>query len=115
MSERQFDGEFPDDATWGEIYGPAMDVQTEAEAEAYLARIISLMRRKDQNLSEEGARYTALSNVGYWTGYCSDETAERVKRLYHTTHPIFGDAKLTTEELLRMGIEYGERRKRDIQ
>lgn len=115
MSERQFNGEFPDDATLGEIYNPAMDVQTEAEAEAYLARIIRALQRAHPEMAEAEATECALSNVGYWTGYCSDATAERVKRLYHTTHPIFGDAKLTPDELLRLGMEYGKQREREVQ
>ena len=39
--------------------------------------------------TREEAEAITRSNLGYWTGYCSDATAERVKRLFHSPHPVF--------------------------
>lgn len=59
----------------------------------------------------ESHRAIQLSNVGYFTGYYSSETAKRVQDWLGTTHPIFGtshaEGTLTSEAALQSGLELG--------
>ncbi len=100
--------EFQHGATIGEIYDPAMAVQSEEEAEAYLQRIIRYMQRETTEMPESDARQIALKNIGYWTGYYDHATADRVMALYHTAHPIFGTSHPTLAETFAKGIEMGQ-------
>ena len=95
-------------ATYGEVYGPAMNVQTEAEAKEYFDAIMkSLMEHHGK--SEETAADIVKSNLGYWTGYCDSETARRVFRLYGCAHPIFGVSRPSAEEAFDAGKKMAEK------
>jgi hypothetical protein len=66
--------------TYGEKYGPAMQVQTKEEAAAYF---------------EECVEHTMeWQPIGYYAGYYDKETYDRVMELFDTNHPIFGKAYL---------------------
>jgi hypothetical protein len=51
----------------------------------------------------EKARDIILSNIGYYTGYLDNATADRVMELFDTEHPVFGKTHPTPEEAFRMG------------
>jgi hypothetical protein len=53
----------------------------------------------------------ALSNIGYWSGYFSDEMAEKIQSVFRTEHPIFGKKRPTTEEALALGEKIGTKAK----
>jgi hypothetical protein len=61
----------------------------------------------------EIAAANILSNIGYWTGYLDHATADKIMDLFDCEHPIFGRTHPTAEEALRIGMEYGERRRRE--
>jgi hypothetical protein len=61
------------------------------------------------NVSIEQARKMMLVNIGYQTGYCSHQLADRIMDLFQTEHPIFGKTHPTAEEALRLGMEFGRR------
>lgn len=84
---------FPDQATLGEIYGPAMEITTADAARAYLKRITHHLHRHHPSKSLPECEQQARDNIGYWSGYYSDETASRALRLFQATHPIFGDSQ----------------------
>jgi len=75
--------------TVGELYDPAMNVQTEQEAQEYLAFLIEYYLSVT-NWDRAEAQRISLHNIGYYTGYCSPEIANRVMRLFNTQHPVFG-------------------------
>lgn len=85
---------FKNGATIGEVYGPAMEVQTEDEAREYFDAIVNHLieiRSAEQvNTPREYTEEIVRQNLGYYAGYYDDETRERVERLYKTWHPIFG-------------------------
>lgn len=83
--------EFNEHTTFGEKYGPAMAIQTEEEARAWFEKCVehTMTFGKDRKEAEAVERL----NIGYYTGYYDDETAERVMRLFNVTHPIFGNAR----------------------
>jgi hypothetical protein len=80
--------------TLGEKYGPAMEVKTQAEADRYFKECVKhnlearRMRGEPEDL--EKAEQTERSNLGYFAGYYSRETRERVERLFRCSHPVFG-------------------------
>jgi hypothetical protein len=62
--------------------------------------------RKDEN----EIRAILKENIGYSTGYCDHEFADRVMEVYECEHPVFGKKHPSPEEALQMGIDYGLRR-----
>jgi hypothetical protein len=106
MSDNKQDGRFPDHVTLGDKYGPAMEVRTQGEADAYLEKCVEHTMRHGK--SREEATKIELANIGYWTGYYDRETVERVLPLFKTTHPVFGRTWPSPEEAFRKGVEMGQ-------
>jgi hypothetical protein len=99
--------EFSEHATYGEKYHPAMKITDQAEADLYFEACVKHCMRFGK--SREEAEQIERCNLGYFGGYYDDETQKRVNRLFHTTHPIFGDTRPTAEEALQAGIEAGRK------
>jgi hypothetical protein len=92
---------FPEHATYRETLGPAMELQTEEEAQQYLEDLTQYLM-KATHKTYAAAKELCLHNLGYYAGYYSDETRERVERIFHTRHPIFGayqDTGIITPEV----------------
>lgn len=51
----------------------------------------------------------ALANVGYFSGYYENKTADRIMEVFKTAHPIFGRRHPSAEEALRQGAALAER------
>jgi len=60
---------FPGNATFGEVYGPAMAITDQAEADAYLARIVEHALSANKSLTSDAAADLVRSNLGYYAGY----------------------------------------------
>lgn len=102
--------------TSGEALGPAMNITDQDDADQYLAEYIAFIQGYlDSTPNEQGLNATeiAKSNLGYWAGYGYDR--ERVERLFHCSHPVFGAiaevGEPTTEEAFKMGLKLGEQAK----
>jgi hypothetical protein len=80
--------EFPDKITIGDKYGPALDITDQAEADEYFERCVRHTMRFGKTRAE--AETIEKSNLGYYAGYGSSETRERVERLFRCSHPVFG-------------------------
>ena len=86
-------------------YNSAMLITDQVKADEYLERCVqhSMNRGNTRWRAEEIER----ENLGYWAAYCSDETRERVERLFKCVHPVFGsiadNGPPTPEETLEMG------------
>jgi hypothetical protein len=100
---------FRDDSTSGEIYTPAMQVQTQEQADAYLERLVERAMRLRKCTPERAVR-EERRGLAYWAGYFSDETRRRVERLYKTAHPVFGTIAPDPEQALAAGINHGNGR-----
>lgn len=74
--------------TIGDKYGPAMEMQTEAEAAEYFERCVAHTMSFGKSRVE--AENIERQNLGYYAGYYSNETRERVERLFKCAHPVFG-------------------------
>jgi hypothetical protein len=76
--------------TIGEKYGPAMEITGQAKADAYFEKLVNLHMAK-WGKSREEAEALERGNLGYYAGYYSAETRERVERLFKCSHPVFGE------------------------
>lgn len=71
--------------TFDEALGPAMLVETHAEADAYLTDYIAYLQKQlKERPHPRGltAPEIARINLSYEVGYCSKEVADRVNRLF---------------------------------
>lgn len=97
--------------TIGELYAPAMKVTTQAEADAYFERMVSIVQ-EDGKPREEAERIVR-SNLGYYAGYYDNATRARVERLFGCAHPIFGsiaqNGEPTAEDAFKLGFEAGSK------
>lgn len=82
-------GAIPLGVTAHEKYDPAMQIATEAEAEAYFARLVEHQVRC-AGIDRSEAKRIERSNLGYWAGYYPNETRARVEKLFRCAHPFFG-------------------------
>ena len=96
--------EFPDQITIRDLYGPAMNVQNQKSAKEYFEALVARNMRLSNNTREE-AESVERANLGYFAGYCSKETRERVIGLYGASHPVFGDRDPVTGEALSTAPE----------
>lgn len=97
----------PDKITYGDKYGPAMKITDQAEADRYFAECVEHTMRRLPTDDRAEAERIERSNLGYYAGYYSNETRERVERLFRSAHPIFGaiaeKGPPTPEEAFEMG------------
>jgi len=102
---------FPDDPTSGNIFGPAMEITDQAEADAWFGMIVDFVM-KDRPCDRATAESITLQNLGYYSGYYGVETQRRVEKLFRTSHPIFGTVdggrNLTANQALRLGGDLAE-------
>lgn len=97
------------DISIGDKYGPAMEIKTQADADAYFEQCVK-HSMVCWGQSREDAECTERANLGYYAGYYNQETRERIEELFHCEHPFFGKAKnnpLTPEQQLKIGFDLG--------
>lgn len=108
----KFNPENKEVLTYAEALGPAMEITEQEDAEQYfrdyaeyVLRSLSNNPRNDAATAEDIAK----SNLGYYAGYYDHETRERVERLFHCSHPVFGaiaeNGPPTPEEAFKKGFE----------
>ncbi len=78
----------PWELTIGNKYGLAMEVTTEEQAATYFQLCVA-HNMLWGNSREEAERVERI-NIGYYTGYMKMEQAEKIRKLYGFSHPIFG-------------------------
>jgi hypothetical protein len=94
----------PKKITIGEKYRPAMKIEDQAEADAYFELCVQhtmtygAAHEEAESVPREEAESIERQNLGYYAGYYSCETGERVGRLFKTQHPIFGKSTPTPKE-----------------
>ncbi len=92
-------------------YGLAMEITTQAEADAYFEELVKHNQSVQPDLPREKAEEIERSNLGYYAGYYGSETRERVERLFRCEHPVFGaiakNGQPTSEEAFEAGIRLG--------
>ena len=76
------------DITIGDKYDPAMVITEQAEADKYFESCVQHCMGFGKTRKE--AESIEKQNLGYYAGYCGSETRDRVERLFHCAHPVFG-------------------------
>src|SRR4051812_40668487 len=79
---------FPGRISIGEKYDPAMKITDQAQADHYFEKCVAHTMRFGK--TREQAEAIERENLGYYAGYCDNETRARVERLFNCAHPIFG-------------------------
>lgn len=100
--------------TIGDKYGPAMEITDQKEADRYWKECVehNLRCQKAEGLKPDRAKAERIEkqNLGYFAGYYTHATRERVERLFRCAHPVFGKAtahKPTPEEAFAAGVTLG--------
>lgn len=96
----------------GDKYSPAMKIEAQAEADAYFAQCVEHNMRCQESEGSKPSRIRAeeveRQNLGYYAGYYSHETRQRVERLFRCSHPVFGKASAhvpTIKECFDAGMQ----------
>ncbi|MEM7813265.1 MAG: hypothetical protein AAF532_17450 [Planctomycetota bacterium] len=87
-----------------------MKITDRAEASAYFERLVERHMRCFGKSREEAERIER-TNLGYYAGYGSHETRERVEDLFDCQHPVFGSAANgppTVDEAVAAGRQMAE-------
>lgn len=75
--------------TFGERYAPALRAMGQVEADRCFGDLVAALLAGGE-VSRHHAEMVVRRNLGYYAGYFSSETFERLLRLYRTRHPVFG-------------------------
>ena len=97
----------PDEMTFGESLGPAMEITDQAEADAYFEALVERHLRITDD-SQGRAVEVQKVNLGYYAGYYDSATMARVNRLYKCAHPVFGTTTPTAEEAFAAGASMSQ-------
>jgi len=97
----------PDHITIGDKYGPAMLISTQLDADRYLSQCVEHCVRISGKTKAE-AESIERQNIGYYAGYCSNETRKRVEHLFRCQHPIFGSISETGPPTPKMAFKAGQ-------
>ena len=96
--------------TIGELYGPAMKITDQAEADKYFEMLVSRQEKEFGN-SRAKAEEIERQNLGYYAGYYDAETRARVETLFRCRHPVFGsiaeNGSPTAAEAMNAGMMAG--------
>ena len=99
------------DITMGDKYGPAMEIEDAEEAARYFEECVQ--HSMQCGCSREKAEEIERANLGYFAGYYSHETRERVERMFSCAHPVFGkiaeNGAPTPEQAFRAGLKAARR------
>lgn len=87
-----------------------MEITDQADADQYFrdyAKFIQAALDAEPRGDDMTAVQIAKVNLGYYAGYYSNETRERVERLFRCSHPVFGSIAAkgppTSEEAFEVG------------
>jgi hypothetical protein len=94
-------------------YGPAMRAETQEEADRVFEVLVAEVLAEEPAFTRKKAEDVVRHNLGYQAGYYSDETRERVERLFRCAHPFFGPiaevGRPSTEDCIKIGTELGQK------
>ena len=102
--------------TYGEQFDDALACETTAQAELWMEKEVDhLVTYHGKNQTE--AISIIKQNIGYMAGYYSQKESEKIYRLFHAEHPIFGKpdyrTRITPKEAFEAGKRMGLRKVED--
>ena len=114
---------FPLETTFGDKYGPAMEIDDPLVAKAYFAKCVAHTLTyweahpgafekfaQPGESREAAAARLERANLGYFSGYYGPEERARFERVFRIAHPIFGhwdEHEPTPEEAFAAGQKMG--------
>lgn len=95
--------------TLGDLYGPAMSITDQDEADIYFEALVIYDQDKcDKPRTRQESIQLVKNNLGYYAGYYDSETFQRVYKLFACEHPIFGvDKEVNHSAALKAGMIMG--------
>lgn len=73
---------------YAETLGPAMEIKDQAEADKYFEALV-VFKMQRCGTTRTDAERRVREDLGYYAGYYSASTQERVALLYGAKHPVF--------------------------
>jgi len=64
------------------IWAQAMDIEDQAEADAFYEKMVAFVQTNPKYPAREAAEAVVKLNLGYFSGYYDEETIERADRLF---------------------------------
>lgn len=114
----QFNPENKENATYGDLLGPAMEIIDPEDAKQYKAAYVDFIKKNlkpEDNPTGASAEEIANKNLGYWAGYYGNDVRERVEKLFNCAHPVFGSIAEkgvpTSQEAFLMGQKIASKKK----
>lgn len=110
----KFNPENKETLTYGECLDPAMKITDQEDADQYKADYIKFTEKflvNGKSKSGLSAEQIVNQNLGYYAGYYSPETRERVERLFKCSHPVFGSIKENGQPTAKEAFECGNQNK----
>lgn len=102
---------FPKKATTADLFGPAIAIVDQAEADRYFEKMVAFALELDTESSQEEAEAQVKEGLGYYAGYFSHDVRAQVERLFNCVHPIFGSIELngppSPEAAFQLGLTMG--------
>lgn len=98
----------PKEMTIKESYAPAMEITDPQRAAEYFEALV----QRDVTyfgMSRQEAERVERINLGYYAGYYSEATRERVERLFNCAHPFFGKVSENGTPSAEDAIEAGRK------
>lgn len=102
------------DKNIGDVYAPAMNVHSQADADITFKQLVKHVMGKGKSRKE--AEKLVRHNLGYIAGYYDADTRFRVEGFYKTKHPLLGaiaeKGQPTPSEAIRIGMLHAQKLKR---
>ena len=102
--------------TYGEALSPAMSITDQKDADQYFEDYVKYTQKYlDEKPDEDGktAEEIVRINLGYYAGYCSDDTRKRIEKLFNCSHPIFGKIEEAGSPTAKEAYEAGIRKAKE--
>lgn len=94
--------------TFRQTLGPVAKITDPEEAAAYFELLVCYAMVNYEKTREEAIEINKW-NIGYWSGYYSDETMQQIQRVFGVVHPVFGSNVPTAEEAFEAGVKKGQK------
>lgn len=101
----------PEQTTIGALYDRCATITDRGEAKIYFCDLVE-RRMRVSELTFNEAIWVEKRNIGYYAMSFSEETRDRVERLFQTEHPIFGsvarNGRVEPWQALQAGVRFAE-------
>lgn len=106
----------PNEVKIGTLLDPMCAITDDDELKEYFDAYVQFIMMTQEGMDIAEATRIAQENAGYWAGYHSEGKRAKFERVLGAIHPVLGSVKLnlTSDQILKLGQDYGERIKSKI-